>query len=236
VKLRRIALIASFFVMLSLSVLAVGCSTPKAADQGSASASGSSAGSSADSGGSSAAQGSDQTTGEGALHTATYKLNGNETAVIKTDKGTIKMKFYGKDAPNTVASFIELAKSGFYNGTAFHRVIPGFVAQGGDPQSKGMTPAQVVAAAQAQQLGNGGPGYNLKAEFNSQKHLEGTVAMARAQSPDSAGSQFYICLAPQPSLDGQYTVFGQVTDGMDVVKKLEVGSIIESITIENATK
>ena len=170
------------------------------------------------------------------MHTSAYKLNGAETAVIKTDKGTIKVVFYGQDAPNTVASFIELAKSGFYDKTAFHRVIAGFVAQGGDPQSKGMTSAQVTQAAQAGQLGTGGPGYNLKAEFNSQKHLEGTLAMARSQSPDSAGSQFYICLAPQPSLDGQYTVFGKVTEGMDVVKNLGVGSIIESITIENVSK
>jgi len=189
----------------------------------------------ADNAGSATAQAA-QTTGEGQLHTATYKPNGNEIAVIKTDQGTIRVKFYDKDAPNTVASFIELAQSGFYDKTAFHRVIPGFVAQGGDPQSKGMTPAQVVQAAAAQQLGTGGPGYNLKAEFNSRKHLEGTVAMARSQSPDSAGSQFYICLAPQPSLDGQYTVFGQVVEGMDVVKKLTVGSIIDSITIENASK
>ena len=177
-----------------------------------------------------------QTSGEPAMHTSTYKPNGSEIAVIKTDQGTIKMKFFDKDAPNTVATFIEYALAGGYNGTAFHRVIPGFVAQGGDPTYKGMTSAQVVQAAAAQQLGSGGPGYNLKAEFNSQKHLEGSVAMARSQSPDSAGSQFYICLAPQPSLDGQYTVFGQVTEGLDVVHKLVVGSIMESVTIENASK
>jgi peptidyl-prolyl cis-trans isomerase B (cyclophilin B) len=218
--------------VLGAAALSIGCSAPGATGQTPASTS---AGSSAGTAGSSSTQATQQN-GEGQLHTATYKLNGAETAVIKTDKGTIKVKFYEKDAPNTVASFIELAKSGFYDKTAFHRVIPGFVAQGGDPQSKGMSPDQVAQAAQAGQLGTGGPGYNLKAEFNSQKHLEGTVAMARSQSPDSAGSQFYICLAPQPSLDGQYTVFGQVTEGMDVVKKLGVGSIVESITIENASK
>lgn len=230
-NLRKSAFFTLLVAALAVSVM-TGCSTPRTTKQVPPS---STSGSATGTGGSSTAQ-ANQTTGEGQLHTATYKPNGAEIAVIKTDKGIIKMKFYVKDAPNTVASFVELAKSGFYDKTAFHRVIPGFVAQGGDPQSKGMTPEQVAQAAQAGQLGTSGPGYNLKAEFNSQKHLEGTVAMARAQSPDSAGSQFYICLAPQPSLNGQYTVFGQVTDGMDVVKKLGVGSIIESITIENATK
>jgi len=227
--MRRFAFLGLAVACAATVAMMAGCSSRTAGGQAS------SAGSAAGNAGSATAQAA-QTTGEGQLHTATYKPNGNEIAVIKTDQGTIKVKLYDKDAPNTVASFIELAQSGFYDKTAFHRVIPGFVAQGGDPQSKGMTPAQVVQAAAAQQLGTGGPGYNLKAEFNSRKHLEGTVAMARSQSPDSAGSQFYICLAPQPSLDGQYTVFGQVVEGMDVVKKLAVGSIIDSITIENASK
>ena len=170
------------------------------------------------------------------MHTATYKPNGNEIAVIKTDQGTIKVKFYDKDAPNTVASFIELAQSGFYDKTAFHRVIPGFVAQGGDPQSKGMTPAQVVQAAAAQQLGTGGPGYYLPPEFSSRQHLTGTLAMARSSSPTSGGSQFYICLAPQPSLDGQYTVFGQVASGMDVVNKITQGDVMRSVTIQPKTQ
>ncbi len=165
-----------------------------------------------------------QMTGEEPLYTAQYEPNGNEIAVIKTPKGTIKFKFYSKDAPNHVAAFIELAKKGFYNGTKFHRVEPGFVIQGGDPLSKSDDPM----------VGTGGPGYRLKAEFNSQKHLAGTVAMARSQDPDSAGSQFYICLGPQPALDGQYTVFGQVTDGMDVVQATSVGDVMESVTIENA--
>ncbi len=228
---RKSVVFALLVGVVAASVMAGGCSA-QTTGQVSASSTNGSASSTA---GSSSSQ-VDQTTGEGQLHTATYKPNGNEIAVIKTDKGTIKAKFYDKDAPNTVASFIELAKSGFYDKTAFHRVIAGFVAQGGDPQSKGMTSEQVVRAAQTGQLGTGDPGYKLKAEFNSQKHLEGTLSMARSQSPDSAGSQFYICLAPQPSLDGQYTVFGQVTEGMDVVKALSVGSIIESITIENAAK
>ncbi|MDZ4065126.1 MAG: peptidylprolyl isomerase [Coriobacteriia bacterium] len=160
------------------------------------------------------------------LHTATYKPSGTEIAVIKTAKGTIKFKFYSKDAPNHVAAFIELANAGFYDGTKFHRVDPNFVIQGGDPLSKTDDPM----------VGTGGPGYRLAAEFNSRQHLEGTVAMARSQDPDSGGSQFYVCLAPQPSLDGQYTVFGQVTDGMDVVKKIAIGDVMESVTIENASK
>jgi len=143
-------------------------------------------------------------------------------AVIQTEKGIIKFKFYPNDAPKTVDNFIKLTKSGFYNGTKFHRVVPGFVIQGGDPLSKTDDP----------RVGTGGPGYNIPAEFNGQPHLEGTVAMARSSDPNSAGSQFYICLAPQPSLDGQYTVFGQVIEGMDAVHKIVQGNVIVKISIE----
>ena len=160
------------------------------------------------------------------MYTAAYKPNGKEIAVIKTSKGVIKFEFFSKEAPNTSAAFIELAEKGFYDGTKFHRVVPGFVIQGGDPLSKTDDPM----------VGTGGPGYQLKAEFNSHQHLDGTVAMARAQDPDSAGSQFYICLGPQPFLDGQYTVFGQVTEGLDIVHKIAMGDVIESVTIENATE
>jgi len=139
-------------------------------------------------------------------------------AIIETEKGTIKFEMYPQDAPNTVANFIYLAKKGFYDGLTFHRVEPGFVIQGGDPNGNG----------------TGGPGYHIKAEFNSRKHLEGTVAMARADDPDSAGSQFYICLAPQPSLDGKYTVFGQVIEGMEVVRKIQVGDKMLRVKVENA--
>ncbi len=161
--------------------------------------------------------------GEEPLHASPVKVTGDEIAVVKTNKGTIRFSFYPKDAPNTVASFIELADEKFYDGTKWHRVVPGFVIQGGDPLSRTDDPA----------VGSGGPGWHLKAEFNSRQHLLGTVAMARAQDPDSAGSQFYICLAPQPSLDGQYTVFGQVTSGMDVVQEIRQGDAIESIRIEH---
>lgn len=158
------------------------------------------------------------------MHVSDVKVTGKEVAVITTPKGVIKFEFYAEDAPNHVASFIELARAGFYDGTTFHRVEPGFVIQGGDPNTKtGAGPA-----------GTGGPGYNLKAEFNSRPHLEGTVAMARSQNPDSAGSQFYICLGAQPFLDGQYTVFGQLTEGMDVVRAIQVGDVMESVRIEDA--
>lgn len=123
--------------------------------------------------------------------------------VMKTSKGTIKFKFYPKDAPNTVKRFAELVQSKFYNGLAFHRVVPGFVVQAGDPKSKNKNdPA----------IGTGGSGQKLKAEFNGRKHVRGTVAMARAANPDSADSQFYIAMGSYPHLDNSYTVFGQVID------------------------
>jgi peptidyl-prolyl cis-trans isomerase B (cyclophilin B) len=143
------------------------------------------------------------------------------TAVIVMEKGgEIRIELYPEDAPKHVESFIALSKKGFYNGLTFHRVEPGFVAQGGDPKGNG----------------TGGPGYTLKAEFNKRKHVRGTVAMARSQNPDSAGSQFYICFAPAPFLDGQYTVFGQVVQGMDVVDKIRVGDKMQTIRIDEAPK
>ncbi len=158
------------------------------------------------------------------MYVAAYEPNGNETGLIKTPKGDIRIEFFPNDAPNHVAAFIELARKGFYDGTKFHRVVPGFVVQGGDPLSKADDPM----------VGTGGPGYRLKAEFNARKHLDGTLAMARSADPDSAGSQFYICLGPQPALDGQYTVFGQVIGGMDVVRAIEVGDVMQLVTIDNA--
>lgn len=162
-----------------------------------------------------------------------------QKAIINTSKGPIAVVFYPKDAPETVASFIKLSKSGFYDGLKFHRVIPGFVAQGGDPQTKGemgkdwtADPSEAMTK-KIPMAGTGGPGFNLKAEFNSQKHIAGTLSMARSAAPDSAGSQFYICLAPQPHLDGSYTVFGQVTEGMDNVLKLGVGDTIETIVVDD---
>ena len=132
------------------------------------------------------------------------------TAHILTEKGEVQFKFHTKDAPNTVNRIIELANECFYDGLTFHRVVPGFVIQGGDPKGDG----------------TGGSGTRLKAEFNQRKHTAGTVAMARSSDPNSADSQFYISMDRHPHLDGQYTVFGQVTEGMDVVKKIEVGDKI----------
>lgn len=131
-----------------------------------------------------------------------------DVAVLKTSLGTIVFRFYEKDAPGHVANFKKLANSKFYDGTTFHRVIPGFMIQGGDPNSKD---------ADRGNDGIGGAGYNIPAEFNAQKHVRGTVSMARAADPNSASSQFFICIKPQPALDGKYSVFGQVIEGQDVV-------------------
>lgn len=143
---------------------------------------------------------------------------GKKIGYIELEKGgTIKIEFYPDVAPNTVANFEKLANQGFYNNLTFHRVEPGFVVQGGDPNGDG----------------TGGPGYRIKAEFNERKHLEGTVAMARSQNPDSAGSQFYICLAPAPFLDRNYTVFGQVVEGMEHVHKIRRGDRMTSVRVSN---
>ncbi len=131
--------------------------------------------------------------------------------IIKTNFGSIKFGLLPELAPETTRSFLKLAKSGFYNGTLFHRVIPGFMIQGGDPNTK--SPDKSV-------WGQGGPGYNLKAEFNSRSHLRGIVSMARAADPDSAGSQFFIVTSDSTFLDKQYTVFGEVIDGMEIADKI----------------
>jgi peptidyl-prolyl cis-trans isomerase B (cyclophilin B) len=155
------------------------------------------------------------------LHTSTVKVTGKEKAVITTSKGVIEVEFYADKAPNTVASMIELAQQGFFDGTKFHRVEPGLLIQGGDPLSKTDDPA----------VGTGGPPWRLKAEFNDVKHVEGTVAMARTADPDTAGSQFYIGIVPLSDLDGKYTVFGHVTKGMDVVRSIAVGDVVQSFKI-----
>ena len=147
------------------------------------------------------------------------------TAVITLEKGgDITIELFPADAPKTVESFVKLARDGFYDGTTFHRVVPGFVAQAGDPLSK-------TLPAGDPRLGTGGPGFKLKAEFNKQKHDRGVLAMARSQDPDSAGSQFYITLGPAPHLDGQYTVFGRVTGGMNVVDSIKLNDRIKTIKI-----
>lgn len=136
-----------------------------------------------------------------------------EIGVIKTNLGTIKIEFYDQAgaAPKHVENFKKLARDGFYDGTAFHRVIPGFMIQGGDPNSKDDDRSND---------GQGGPGYTINAEFNSIKHERGILSMARSSDPNSAGSQFFICVAPAAFLDGKYSVFGKVIEGMDVVDKI----------------
>ena len=136
--------------------------------------------------------------------------------IIETKHGKIEIDFYAKDAPKTVAQIQELTKKGFYNGLTFHRVEPGFVVQGGDPLGNG----------------TGGSGKNIPAEFNENKHIEGTVAMARSMDPNSADSQFYICLGTAPHLDKKYTVFGQVKKGMDAVKKIAIGDKMTKVSLK----
>jgi peptidyl-prolyl cis-trans isomerase B (cyclophilin B) len=133
-------------------------------------------------------------------------------ATIKTKFGEIEVKFLPDVAPGHVENFIKLAKSGFYNGTIFHRVIPGFMIQGGDPNTK--DPAKKA------QYGSGGPGYTIKAEFNDTPHKRGVLSMARTNDPDSAGSQFFICVENSLFLDGKYTAFGEVVKGMGVADKI----------------
>jgi len=132
-------------------------------------------------------------------------------AVLETDRGKIVISLFEKDAPKTVENFRKLIQEGFYDGTYFHRVIPGFMIQGGDPNTKD---------ANRSNDGMGGPGYTIPAEFNAHKHLRGTVSMARKRDPNSAGSQFFICVARAAHLDGQYTVFGEVVEGMEVVDRI----------------
>jgi peptidyl-prolyl cis-trans isomerase B (cyclophilin B) len=139
------------------------------------------------------------------------KKMSEQQAIIRTKLGDITLKFFPDVAPNHVNNFIELAKKGFYNGTTFHRVVPRFVIQGGDPNSKNPDRSK---------HGMGGPGYQVKAEFNKKPHRRGTLSMARSGHPDSAGSQFFICVADSSFLDGQYTAFGEVVKGIEVVDKI----------------
>jgi peptidyl-prolyl cis-trans isomerase B (cyclophilin B) len=132
-------------------------------------------------------------------------------AIIETKFGNIELKFFPEVAPNHVNNFIELAKKGFYDGSTFHRVIPKFMIQGGDPNSKNPDRSK---------HGMGGPEYTVKAEFNDKPHKRGTLSMARASHPDSAGSQFFICVADSFFLDKQYTVFGEVVSGIEVADKI----------------
>ncbi len=139
-----------------------------------------------------------------------------QTGLITLENGNeIRLELFPQDAPKTVENFVTLAKKGFYNGLTFHRVVPGFVVQGGCPKGNG----------------TGGPGYTVPAEFNKNKHVRGSLAMARSQHPDSAGSQFYFTYGAQPHLDNNYTVFGKVTSGMEHVDSIRQGDRMTSITI-----
>ena len=138
---------------------------------------------------------------------------------IATHRGDIVVQLYPDDAPVHAAAFLKLVKAGFYDGLTFHRVEPGFVVQGGDPDGNG----------------TGGPGYRLKAEFNKRPHERGTLAMARSSNPDSAGSQFYLCLADARFLDGQYTVFGTMTEGFDALDAIRRGDKMQKLTVEPKT-
>jgi len=143
------------------------------------------------------------------------------TAVMDTEAGTIHLTLFDADAPGTVANFVKLAKEGFYDGLSFHRVIDGFMAQGGCPNSR---------EGSRGAAGTGGPGYTIPCEINANKHQAGTLSMAHA-GRNTGGSQFFICHAPQPHLDGMHTVFGQ-TEDLDVVLKLRNGSRINTVSIQ----
>jgi len=137
------------------------------------------------------------------------------TATIETEKGDLVLELFASDVPVTVNNFVFLAREGFYDGTIFHRVIPGFMAQGGDPTGTGA----------------GNPGYSFADEFTEHTHITGALSMANSGS-NTNGCQFFITYAPQPHLDGEHTVFGQLIEGMDVLEKIETGDTIIRITIE----
>lgn len=143
--------------------------------------------------------------------------NGARVTIEMKDGGEIVLEMFPKDAPKTVENFLKLVNEKFYDGLFFHRVVPGFVVQTGDPKGTGI----------------GDPGYTIKFEASPRKHITGALAMARKKDLDSAGSQFYICLADQPTLDGKYCVFGQVVSGMEVVQKIKRGDIMNRVYVSN---
>jgi len=150
----------------------------------------------------------------------------NEVAVIKTSEGEMVVQFWTDAAPNTIENFKKLAREGFYDGTIFHRIVKGFMIQGGDPNSKD--------PAKENSYGQGGPSYKIKAEFNDHSHQRGVISMARSSDADSAGSQFFICLAPVPRLDHQYTTFGKLIKGTDVLEKIGDTPVTRNSSGENS--
>lgn len=172
------------------------------------------------------------------LYTPSYQVVGDEVAVFDTGKGTIRVRLDGAGAPVHVANFVELAQSGFYDGLKFHRYVPGFVIQGGCPNTRDMSPEDVAAGRRGPDgmPGTGGPGYRIRQEYTTNprnSHVDGALAMARSQDPNSAGSQFYFCLGPQHGLDRGYTVFGTTVEGKDVIGRLRAGDVINSVRIEH---
>jgi len=149
---------------------------------------------------------------EGTKEEKTRMNPSDEVAVIKTNEGEMVVQFWTDAAPNTIENFKKLAREGFYNGTIFHRIVKDFMIQGGDPNSKD--------PAKENSYGQGDPGYKIKAEFNDHPHDRGVISMARGPDPDSAGSQFFLCLAPVHRLDHQYTTFGKLIKGDDVLDKI----------------
>lgn len=162
-----------------------------------------------------------------------YTPTGNEKVTFETSKGRIVAELFGKEAPVHVGNFVDLINRDFYNNTKIHRYEPGFVAQGGDPLTKDASVEDVQRGSGP--FGTGGPGYNIVGEFDLSKnphtHIKGALGMARSANPNSAGSQFYFTLEPAHFLDGNYTVFGQVIEGLEVADALRVGDVIESITV-----
>ncbi len=156
----------------------------------------------------------------------TKNVNTNEVAVIATTDGDMVLEFWSDVAPKTVENFKKLAKQGFYDGTCFHRIIKGFMIQGGDPLTK--DPSKEAA------WGTGDPGYKIKAEFNERSHQKGVISMARSASPDSAGCQFFICHGNASFLDRQYTAFGKLIKGEDVLDKIAGTPVTRSRSGENS--
>ena len=171
------------------------------------------------------------------LYTPAYQVVGDEIAVFDTSKGTIRVRLDGAGAPVHVANFCELASAGFYDGLKFHRYVPGFVIQGGCPNTRDMTPEAVASGmvGPTGRPGTGGPGYRIRQEFTTNprnSHVDRALAMARSAAPDSAGSQVSFILVPQHGLYYLYTVFGQTVEGADVIGELRAGDVINSIRIE----
>lgn len=223
-RFKSLAPVAAF-----LAFAAVGCTPPAetktetTGTTGSAAESTSTTGSSSSTESTSGTTGTTSTTGEAEQKPVDAPLpdkpkDGDDVAVLDTNMGKIVLMFYPQKAPNHVKNFIELAKKGFYDGTRFHRCIPGFMIQGGDPKSKDLKMAQEWGTGG--NMDKDGKEINVLAEFNDIKHMRGVLSMARSQSPDSASSQFFIMVADNQGLDGQYSAFGKAVSGMEVADKI----------------